>query len=71
MRELYNAMGFPLDYIIDRDYLGNSYGKTKQVARCGNAVYPPLAEAMVKANLPEWCSKKIATMSEFRKTVAV
>lgn len=39
-RELYNAMGFPPDYIIDRDYLGNAYGKSKQVARCGNAVLP-------------------------------
>ena len=61
-RELYNAMGFPPDYIIDRDYMGNAYGKTKQVARCGNAVCPPLAEAMVRANLPEWCGEKITTM---------
>lgn len=49
-RELYAAMGFPLDYIIDRDYKGNEYGKTKQVARCGNAVCPPMAEAVVRAN---------------------
>ena len=52
-RELYNAMGFPPDYRIERDYLGNAYPKPKQVARCGNAVCPPLAEAMVRANLPE------------------
>ena len=26
-RELYNAMGFPPDYIIDRDYEGNKYKK--------------------------------------------
>lgn len=52
-RELYNAMGFPSDYIINRDYLGNAYPKSKQVARCGNAVCPPLAEAMVRANFPE------------------
>lgn len=70
-RELYNAMGFPDDYIIDRDYLGNSYGKTKQVARCGNAVCPPLAEAMVRANLPEWCGEKIYTMEQFHNSVAV
>ena len=70
-RELYNAMGFPLDYIIDRDYLGNAYGKTKQVARCGNAVCPPLAEAMVRANLPEWCGQKISTMEQFHDAVAV
>lgn len=61
-RELYNAMGFPPDYQIEHDYLGNAYPKTKQVARCGNAVCPPLAEAMVRANLPEWCGEKITTM---------
>ena len=70
-RELYNAMGFPPDYIIDRDYMGNAYGKTKQVARCGNAVCPPLAEAMVRANLPEWCGEKITTMDGLNNAVAV
>ena len=70
-RELYNAMGFPTDYIIDRDYMGNAYGKTKQVARCGNAVCPPLAEAMVRANLPEWCGEKITTMERLNNAVAV
>ena len=70
-RELYNAMGFPRDYIIRRDYLGNAYGKTKQVARCGNAVCPPLAEAMVRANLPEWCSTKMETMEQFHEAVAI
>lgn len=69
-RELYNAMGFPPDYIIDHDYRGNVYGKTKQVARCGNAVCPPMATALVKANLPEWCSKVYSTMDEFEKAVA-
>lgn len=70
-RELYNATGFPVDYIIDRDYLGNQYPKGKQVARCGNAVPPPFASALVRANLPEWCSNKITTMTEFGKVVAV
>ena len=70
-RELYNAMGFPPDYIIDHDYMGNAYGKTKQVARCGNAVCPPLAEAMVRANLPEWCGEKITTMAQLDNAVAV
>lgn len=49
-RELYLAMGFPPDYIIDRDYMGNEYKKTAQVARCGNAVCPPMAEAVVREN---------------------
>lgn len=70
-RELYNAMGFPPDYKIDRDYKGNEYGKSKQVARCGNAVCPPMAEAVVRANLPEWCSEKITTMAELEGKVAI
>ena len=69
-RELYNAMGFPTDYIIDHDYRGNVYGKTKQVARCGNAVCPPMATALVRANLPEWCGEKIFTMEELERAVA-
>lgn len=68
-RELYNAMGFPQDYIIDRDYLGNEYGKTKQVARCGNAVCPPMATALVRANLPEWCTHRYETMKELEKAI--
>ncbi len=56
-RELFNAQGFPEDYIIDNDYTGKTYPKTKQVARCGNAVPPPFAKALVEANLPELCKK--------------
>lgn len=53
--ELFAAQGFPADYIIDRDADGNRITKTAQIARCGNAVCPPLAEALVRANLPELC----------------
>ncbi|WP_313072455.1 DNA cytosine methyltransferase [Atlantibacter hermannii] len=56
--ELYRAQGFPDWYIIDRDYRGVKYAKDKQVARCGNAVPPPFAEALVRANLPELCAVK-------------
>ena len=69
--ELYRAMGFPADYIIDRDYLGRDYPKTQQVARCGNAVCPPMARAVVAANMPEWCVIDISTMAELMKVVAV
>lgn len=69
-RELYNAMGFPEDYIIDRDHLGKPYPKSKQVARCGNAVCPPMAEAMVRANFPEYCCVVINTMAQFHEAVA-
>ncbi|TNJ79455.1 DNA cytosine methyltransferase [Klebsiella quasipneumoniae subsp. similipneumoniae] len=56
--ELYRAQGFPEWYIIDRDYRGVKYAKDKQVARCGNAVPPPFAEALVRANLPEMCQTR-------------
>lgn len=59
-RELYRAQGFPEWYLIDRDYRGVKYSKDKQVARCGNAVPPPFAEALVRANLPEMCQAREA-----------
>lgn len=57
-RELFNAQGFPSDYKIDEDFEGNAYSKSKQVARCGNAVTPPVVTALVRANLPEYCRKE-------------
>jgi DNA (cytosine-5)-methyltransferase 1 len=56
--ELFKAQGFPEDYIIDRDDKGNPYPKKEQVARCGNAVPPPFAEALTRANLPELCDSE-------------
>lgn len=53
--ELYKAQGFPDWYIIDQDYKGHKYTREQQVARCGNAVPPPFAEALVRSNLPELC----------------
>ena len=70
-RELYNAMAFPPDYAIEYDYMGNSYPKNQQTAKCGNAVSPVISYAMVRANLPEWCSTTIVTMAQFHKTVAM
>lgn len=55
-REMYDLSGFPGDYIIDFDADGNVYTREKQVARCGNAVTPPVATALVRANLPEYCN---------------
>jgi DNA (cytosine-5)-methyltransferase 1 len=51
-RELFNAQGFPPDYIIDRDAEGLPITKTAQVAKCGNSVCPPIARALVAANFP-------------------
>jgi DNA (cytosine-5)-methyltransferase 1 len=52
-RELYDAMSFPHDYVIDRDINGNEIKRADQVAKCGNAVCPAVAEALVRANLSE------------------
>ena len=70
-RELFAAQGFPLDYIIDVDCEGNAYPKSEQVARCGNAVPPPFAVALVRANLPELCVRHCHSMAELRETMAV
>jgi len=56
--ELFKAQGFPEDYIIDRDDSGKPMTKAAQVGRCGNSVSPPLAEALVRANLPELCARE-------------
>lgn len=63
--DLFAAQGFPSNYVIDRDCDGNVYPKTKQVARCGNAVPPPFAEQLVRANLPEMCVPE--HMNKYRK----
>lgn len=48
--ELKLMQGFPGDYIIDRDYNGNKYPVSKQVARIGNSVVPVMARKFVEAN---------------------
>ena len=50
-RELYRAQGFPDSYRIDIEYNGKPLTKTAQVRMCGNSVCPPLAAAIVSANL--------------------
>lgn len=57
-RELFNAQGFPADYIIDHDAHGQPITKTAQVAKCGNSVCPPLAEALVRANMGEQAARE-------------
>ncbi|SDY29744.1 DNA cytosine methyltransferase [Eubacterium barkeri] len=54
-RELFNAQGFPPDYIIDHDINGKKLSKSTQVARCGNAVPPAFSRALVMAN----CNNKV------------
>lgn len=57
-RELFDAQGFPHDYEIEQGADGRVMSKAEQVARCGNAVPPQLAEALVRANLPEMCQER-------------
>lgn len=61
-RELFRAQGFPESYVIDRGvFLDEKTGqrvvrpltKTAQVRMCGNSVCPPVAAALIGANLPE------------------
>lgn len=58
--ELFAAMGFPENYQIAFDSNGKKNTKKNQVARCGNAVCPPIAQALVEANLKEITNIKAA-----------
>ena len=53
-RELYNAQGFPPDYIIEHGHDGRVFSKSTQVRMVGNAVPPPLGKAVIKA---QWESR--------------
>ncbi len=57
-RELYRAQGFRDGYIIDRGADGRRLTKTEQVRMVGNSVCPPMAEALVGANLAELVVRK-------------
>lgn len=63
-RELYRAQGFPEAYIIDRGEGGRVLTKTEQVRMVGNSVCPPVAAALVRANVPEMIARP-----ELRKPV--
>lgn len=51
-RELFRAQGFSDDYQIDIKIDGKRITKTDQVRCCGNSVCPPIAQALVAANIP-------------------
>lgn len=51
--ELFAAQGFPADYKFTHQADGTPITKTAQVQKCGNAVCPPVAKAIVAANLTE------------------
>lgn len=51
--ELYAAQGFPADYIHTHTAGGKRLSKAAQVRMCGNSVCPPVAAALVRANMVE------------------
>ncbi|WP_166538144.1 MULTISPECIES: DNA cytosine methyltransferase [unclassified Vibrio] len=58
--ELFAAQGFPSEYKITHNSQGKKISKASQVARCGNAVCPPVAQALVEANLQPLSKQKAA-----------
>jgi len=50
-RELFRAQGFHDGYVIDPEFDGKPLTKTSQVRMVGNSVCPPVAEALVRANV--------------------
>ena len=50
-RELFRAQGFPDSYVIEPLVNGERLTKTAQIRCCGNSVSPPVAAAIVGANV--------------------
>ncbi len=63
-QELMLAQGFPSDYVIDiESIIGRKYSKEKQIARIGNAVCPPVARALIRANCEDMArSRALSSM---------
>lgn len=69
--ELKLAQGFPVDYIIDIErHIGKKYSEAKQIARLGNAVCPPVATALIRANCADMAYKKpLRTVAELERVI--
>ena len=52
-RELFRAQGFPEEYVIAPEFAGKPLTKTAQIRMCGNSVCPPVARALVAANVAD------------------
>jgi DNA (cytosine-5)-methyltransferase 1 len=64
-RELFNAQGFPPDYVIEGVWLGQDgewhwkpFPKDVQVSCCGNSVCPDLARALISSNCQHLIAQK-------------
>lgn len=63
-RELFRAQGFADSYIINPLVDGVPMTKTAQIERCGNSVCPPIAAALVRAQLAEGAAGEVARQME-------
>jgi DNA (cytosine-5)-methyltransferase 1 len=76
-RELYRAQGFLDSYVIEIEIEAVRHGKLKrvplsgeaQVRMCGNSVCPPLARAIVAANVPEMAVWRNGERKAFQKMI--
>ena len=75
-QELMLAQGFPFDYVLDIEtHIGKKYSVAKQIGRMGNAVCPPVATALIRANCAEMivARRVLPTMAmlnqEFNRTL--
>lgn len=66
-RELFNAQGFPPDYVIDGvweqrdgDWHWKTFAKDVQVSCCGNSVCPDLARAIIASNCQHLMLEQVA-----------
>lgn len=50
-RELFRAQAFPDDYRIDIEHRSRALSKSTQIELAGNSVCPPVAAAVVRANV--------------------
>ncbi len=64
-RELFNAQGFPPDYVIEgvwhqngEEWTFEAFTKSTQVSCCGNSVCPDLARALAEANCQHLTTKQ-------------
>ncbi|MBL3608991.1 DNA cytosine methyltransferase [Rhodovulum sulfidophilum] len=65
-RELFNAQGFPPDYVIEGAWEGldsddptfRPFSKDVQISCCGNSVCPPVAAAIIAANCPHLAASR-------------
>lgn len=70
--ELKLAQGFPVDYIIDiESHIGKKYSEAKQIARLGNAVCPPVATALIRANCADMAyNKTLITVAQLERAIS-